>query len=456
MTQAIFWTAAIAATCFSVGCGSDSAERTESARQPRPDILLITVDTLRAGDVSAHGHEPRTMPFMEELARGGIRFDRAYSTAPWTTPSLVSILTSAYPTRHGVGQGPAIATDGTWEVIPPELPCLPLALQQAGYRTFGLTANFGLPANRGFGRGFDNYRCIGAEDLDVFRTELEPWLTELAEGEPWFLWLHLFDPHGPYTTREQWLDTFWPTTRQGFARLDNVSPAELRREARTYTGAQMEYVHALYRTEIRDVDEYLREFFETLPRAAEALVLFSADHGEEFMEHGGVLHGHTLHEELIRIPFIVRFPDRRFAGEIVNDPVSLVDVLPTILSAVGILPDPEAAGVNLFGPDGVQVPSSRRIFAELLRGTSGLRAVIDQRFKFVKNPNAPDKSVLTDLQDDPGETVNLVQVRPEVAGELERVLDGFVDVAMARREQTEDTEISARQKAALRALGYVR
>ena len=102
------------------------------------------------------------------------------------------------------------------------------------------------------------------------------------------------------------------------------------------------------------------------------------------------------------------------------------------------------------------MPASRRIFAELLRGTTGLRAVIDHRFKFVKNPYAPDKSVLTDLQGDPGETVNLAQVRPEVAAELEGVLDGFVDVAMSLREQTEDTEMTAKQKEALRALGYLR
>jgi hypothetical protein len=136
-----------------------STIRSHAAAGERPDILLISIDTLRADYVSAYGHEPATTPFVDGIAEEGVRFSRAYSTSSWTVPSLVSMLTSSYPSRHGMGQSAGRASK-TWSVIPDDLPSLAASLERHGYRTYGLTANFSLPVERGFGKVPSTWRSF--------------------------------------------------------------------------------------------------------------------------------------------------------------------------------------------------------------------------------------------------------------------------------------------------------
>jgi len=306
----------LAVALVSTACDGPPSSTTEPAPTPAPpDVFLISIDTLRPDHVSAYGHERKTTPFIDGLAEQGVLFTRAYSTTSWTAPALVSMLTSSYPSRHGVGQG-VHGPRGRWEVIPEELPSLPELFREHGYRTYGLTANFGLPAERGFARGFDRYECVGAVDLEQVRLAAAPWLAELHEGRPWLFWLHLFDPHAPYLAREQWLNSVEPLPSGRFEELDGLAANRLPTVARDLDDERLNYLRALYDSEIRAVDEYLREIFDAVPRAREALVVFVADHGEEFLEHGGVLHGRTLFEVSIRVPLIVRLPDRRLAGTV--------------------------------------------------------------------------------------------------------------------------------------------
>ncbi len=423
------------------------------ARVPaRPDILLISIDTLRADHLSCYGHPRRTTPFIDRIAAEGVRFSRAYSTTSWTAPALASMLTSSYPTRHGVDQT-ARGDDPAWGVIPEDLPSLPELLRQHGYRTYGLTANFSLPAERGFGRGFDRYRCVGAVGVDKVREEAAGWLVELSDPAPWFFWLHLFDPHAPYEAREPWLTRVEPAPAVRHADLDHLPAERIPALVPGLDAGRLDYLKTLYDSEIRAVDDYLHELFEAVPRAREALVLIVADHGEEFLEHGGTLHGKTLFEEVVRIPFILRSPDRALAGSVSDRPVSLVDVLPTLVQAAGIPVPAGVAGAALVGPAGLQVPDGRPLVAELSRGEATTRAWIDGNWKFIVR-GGQGGGLLYDLDSDPGEHRDL---SPEQAQRAERYAEAIA--AFSSRQEPPSgsiqTPLTPEQVAALEALGYV-
>ncbi len=341
-----------------------------------------------------------------------------------------------------------------WSVIPSDLKTLPELLQREGYATFCLTANFSLPAERGFGRGFQRYQCLGAVGVERMKPALEAWLKEIRKAQPWFLWIHLFDPHAPYLARERWLPQLRTEASKRYPELDGMPATDFYKAASGLDTDRLDYVRSLYDSEIREDDEFLRWLFEALPRAGNALVVFTADHGEECLEHGDVGHSKTLYEESLRIPLIVKLPENRHAGAVVNDPVNLVDVLPTILGAVGIESPGDREGVDLVGAGGPGAPGPRKVYADL-KSRSHLQAVIDGEWKLIINADDPERSALFDIGADPGEGQNRMTASPELAARLGREIAAKFNGASsnARLKRTE-TDISPAQKRALRALGY--
>jgi arylsulfatase A-like enzyme len=416
----------------------------------RPNILLIMIDTVRADSLSCYGYPRPTTPFLDALAAEGVRFDSAYAPSSWTVPSVASTLTSTYVNQHGLGKRfRGLDTVSSWAVIPGDVPNLAQLMSAAGYRTFGLVANMSLTAERGFDRGFERYDCIGSVDVDVVGKALESWLPEIAGAEePWFFWLFLFDPHGPYDGREPWLDEFDPEWRRA-ERMNGLPPTEFSLTAGKLKPDDIAVAKACYDTEIRAADDLIREVFEGLPGADDAFVLVTADHGEEFLEHGGTLHGRSLYDEQIRVPFIVRMPDRRSAGTVVDEPVSLVDVLPTILGAAGIEPPPGAVGLDLLGPDGARVPEGRAIYAEL----RSFRAVIGARWKLLADVHRADQDKLFDLESDPGEQRNLAAKEAGRAAASRALLARYEEAG--RQAPPEAIEIDRQTLEKLRGLGYI-
>jgi arylsulfatase A-like enzyme len=438
----------VAVLCLGAVSACDAAP---SAPLPeKPNILLVSVDTLRADQTSADGYARETTPFLAGLAAEGVRFERAYATSSWTVPSVTAMLTGTY--RHGMGQR-LRGGDRTWAVIPETLPNLAEMLRGRGYSTFGLSANTNVPAERGFSRGFDRFECIGSVDRDRVEAALAPWLEEIGRSAPWFLWIHMFDPHGPYRGRAPWAAEFDPATAT-FGWVDGMSTETWSQRAAKLPRPVVEAVRALYDSEIRDADEYLRLLFERLPAAQQAVFLFTSDHGEEFLEHGGTLHGATLYDESIRIPLVVRFPDRRHAGTVVRQAVSLVDVLPTIAGAAGVEPAPANDGIDLFGADGPAVPQGRIVFSENLRGDRGsILAVTDGRFKLIVDDARG--SSLYDLQKDPGELHDVSAAQGSVVARFQTALAEFEERHTGPAEDPRQTPVTPETIERLKSLGYV-
>lgn len=373
----------------------------------RPDLVLITIDTLRADHVGAYGYQRPTTPTLDTLARRGTRYTRAWSTSSWTLPAMTSMITGTWPLTHGL----VVAERDAQPALHPDLPNLPQTLQNLGYRTYGLTANGHLNGRFGFDRGFDRYAARGFSIRRLVRPVLQQFAADLQEGPPFFLWLHVFDPHGPYL-RQSTFEQFAPTAGVRVLQEDDLRAA---RAEGTLTHAMLDEVVAAYDSEIRHDDDLIAELFTWLPRAAEAFIVVAADHGEMFDDHGDFGHPERLYDELTRIPLIVVDPaDPR--ARVSDRPSSLIDVFPTLVAAAGA-PPVDTPGVDLR----TAVDPERPVFLDVQRSTAR-RGVVRGRWKLLVDDRDPAGQRLFDLQTDPREQEDLASRRPDVVAALGRLL----------------------------------
>jgi arylsulfatase A-like enzyme len=347
-----------------------------SSPSDAPNVLLVTLDTVRADRFGAYGADVDTRHF-DRVAREGARFDRAVAVAPVTGPSHASMLMGAGPWDHGV------LLNG---VPLPERPLLAEVLRAHGWRTGAFVSAYVLDGGLGFRRGFEVYddsfstfrgverllfpRLLamagraGSPDEVLERRAadtVEPALRWLREGpapsERWLLWVHLFDPHGPYAPPPPW-DTHYysgdPTdpANTSLARATNVAPYQRRRlEGIT----DLNWVLAQYAGEVSYADTQLGRLLDAVEargETARTLVAVIGDHGEALGEHGAWFnHGDDVHEESVRVPFALRLPGRVPAGTVVDVPVEGSDLAPTLLSLAGITPPSTMTGRPALGAE---------------------------------------------------------------------------------------------------------
>ncbi|MCC6157804.1 MAG: sulfatase [Deltaproteobacteria bacterium] len=278
------------------------------ARDPvpdRPDIVLISIDTLRADHLSMSGYERETAPRLAKLAREGIVADRFISHAPWTLPTHMSIFTGRRPWEHGVTSIEKVLDAGATT--------LGEILKDAGYATGAVATNYLLSPAFGFARGFDRYQLRPDFRASVVVDLAADWWKRTAG--PRFLFLHLYDPHYPYAPPDDTLGRFGPVADrvddlQGLAFLDFA------RAAAGFSLAERTAVIDRYDEEILAVDAAIAKLLETLDAdgARKPWIIVTSDHGEEFADHGMWGHSVTLYEEMIRVPLILRAPDAACAG----------------------------------------------------------------------------------------------------------------------------------------------
>jgi arylsulfatase A-like enzyme len=415
-----------------------------AAAAARPDIVLVVVDTLRRDHLPFHGYAKDTAPFLSRLARESVVFERAHATSSWTAPATASLLTSLYQQQHGVTSG-IMATRRAQRRgervrlnrLPEAVETLPEVLARAGYSTFALTLNPNISSKLGFAQGFGRFRNLPREDAaDELNKRLFNWRARLLGSRPYFLYLHYLDPHGPYRENAPWFDR---------GATD---------EAR---------IVSAYDSEVSFFDHHFQQAFERLGWERETLLVVTSDHGEGFEpERGFGGHGHTLYGELLDVPLVMLFPDRRAAGRRVGERVSHLDLLPTLAEYAGVKAE-AAEGRSLLGlVDGAPAPPGsepRTLFAHLRRIDVGARplelhATLHGDWKLIEGPGrAP---LLFDLARDPGERVNLAQRRADVRRDLERRRVEFERAARRYAAEESDVDLDPEAQERLRALGYVR
>jgi arylsulfatase A-like enzyme len=425
----------------------------------RPNVLLVTIDTQRADHSPTYGYRRPTTPRLDRLARDGVCFTDAYTPTPTTGPSHASLLTSRYPLAHGV-------LKNAWHLGDAET-TLAEILRGAGYRTAAVVSAFPLARRFGYAQGFDHYddrfsaasatiaiaewegvRVEGGYDRRADETAARALAWAAAARRPFFLWVHFYDPHSPYDPPGGYRALVAPhAPREGTGRLAATVAA--------------------YDAEIRFADEQLGHLLDALAGRPDTIVVVATDHGEGLGQHGVLEHGVHLHEELVRTVLVVSWPGRIAPGRRVGGPVSLLDVVPTLLGLLA-LPDPAPA---VAGEDlspvllGTATPRAdrvlyfqRRFFTAADRDEWPVRgemfALRQERWKYIE---AGDESVarqLFDLAADPAETRDLSAVHPDRAAALAALLRRWR--AEHRRGQPRpEPRVSAEDEARLRALGYL-
>lgn len=316
-----------------------------AAAQP-PNILLITIDTLRADHLSCYGYPLRTTPNIDRLAAQGARFERAYTTIPLTGPAHISLFTGRYPQEHGARINGLAHNEQARLVFWPQI------LRRHGYRNAAFVSAWPLTGRLSrLDQIFDHYdeelgRTYQWLNSSRWAEDVTPraiaWLRATAH-RPFFLWVHYFDPHAPYEYRKEFARP---------ARIGRARPAAASEEMRARVAG--------YDSEVAYTDHHVGKLLgalEALGLADSTLVVLLSDHGESLGEHGYVGHGRHLYENIVRIPLIFRWPGVIAAGKVIAGEVSLVDVAPTVV---------ELAIERFSGPLEVRAPFSGQSFARSL------------------------------------------------------------------------------------------
>lgn len=400
-------------------CGRDS-----SSHDRKPPIILISIDTLRADHLTTYGAKLVDTPAIDRLARDGIVFENAYSHVPLTFPSHVTMMTGRLPYQNGVRSniGYSIQRDAQ--------PTLPRLLAANGYGTGAAVSSYVLRGETGLRSLFDFYddsmevwdsATLGALQRrgdETARVALA-WL-DRVQSRPFFLFLHLFEPHSPY---------------------EPVEPFKSRYAASPYDG------------EIATADAIVGRFLADLDRRGlydKAMIVLVGDHGEGLGDHGEAEHGVLLYREVLHVPMIVKLPGRARAGSRIAEPAQLVDLLPTIAAASGTKVPDGLPGTSLLDLAAAPAHAERSIYSETLYprlhlGWSQLRSLTTARDHFIEGP-APE---LFDVVNDPREKQNLRDARRREARTL---ADALATVPLNLQAQS---AVSSEEMARLAALGYL-
>jgi arylsulfatase A-like enzyme len=439
-------------------------------------VLLVSLDTLRADHLVPYGYARPTSPALSRFAAQAIRFDQAHAHSTATLPSHLSLFTSLLPPQIGITRegGPDTSQASTRLRLSDRVATLAERLRDAGYRTAAFTDGGFVIPYYGFDRGFDHFAVTTAAEgayRNGFRkgiARLVDWLeAQPDDGRPFFVFLHTYDVHEPYSPPPPFERSFSDLSYREFteARGFPARPAELSKRRGELGEADVRRARGFYDNGVLATDRALGRLFAILRKRGiydQSLVVVLSDHGEEFLDHGDFGHGPRVYQELARVPLLLRLPGGAHGGTVVRQPVGLVDVAPTLLDLVGLEPPEGLAGRSLRGliegtDDGGWL-LERPIYVDVPDVTKGVAGLRRGRWKLVRHPAGDE---LYDLEEDPGETTDLAGSFPDRVRELGTQLDAWV----ARMRETAaaegtlavpaDAPYPGDRERALRALGYL-
>lgn len=414
--------------------GSSRASASRVDTTDLPNIIFIVVDALRADHVSAYGYERPTTPNLDAFMADGVRFAEATSASAWTFPSNAAMLTGRMPSRIQVRD---------WASLKARLPeaevMLAEVLHDAGYQTTGIISAYYVRSQFGFAQGFDHYQVSASELAEDVNQATFDWLDtnqETIRTRPQFLFVYYYDPHTWYDPPPPY-DTLYDPTYTGTLTADvyqhgqKVVSGEIVPSER-----DIEHLKALYDGEITYWDAQFDLLIDRLSAEGlldNSLVILTSDHGQMFGEHGKWVHRNSLYEEVLRVPFFMHLSNGIAAGDIVETPVSHVDVFPTVLDLAGL---PVPAGLDgeslrplLEGQE--EALANRPIYAEMHAETDPaspgywiapryeLRSVKDGGWKYILEFQHPQGDALYEVQPTSVyEPENRIADYPELAGQL--------------------------------------
>jgi len=445
----------------------------------RPNVLVFLVDTLRADHLSAYGYERKTSPQFDRLTKEGALFTRARVASTWTKPSTATILTGLPPSAHGAVEHR--------QVLPDTAVTLAEVLRSAGYETAAFSDNPFVSPEFGFGQGFDSYdyrqpsvfvngtllgkalwtlrvvslggRWVGEKlatdrgSPELCRRALE-WIDGRPAGKPWFAYLHAMEPHLPYDPPKPFRGTF---SDPAYAGPDHDRPPPYLgflpfERGTALLDDQRRHLVARYDEEILAWDAAFAALVTSLRDRGllnDTILVVVSDHGEEFFEHGGWTHGHSLYEELVRVPFFIRAPG--IEPKVDDRPVRGADLFPTVISLAGLLyPESPPFGANLAGPPRRRDPP---VTSEVRIGGVGAESVVVGDRKLILSRRGAARVVEAfDLATDPGEKFPLAA--PEWLPALTEILEAARRIAALHALDAPEREISPEEAEALKGLGY--
>jgi choline-sulfatase len=443
------------------GPAAPSASAADARKPAMRNAIVVLVDTLRADKLSAYSQKTRVRtPGLDAFAKGAAVMENARSQENWTKPSVATLLSSLLPWQHNTVSGEA--------KLPESVEILPEILQKRGFYTGAFIANGYCSEKFGFNQGWRTYRNYIHEGrpsrAQFVAGDVLEWLDKRPKDQPFFLYVHTIDPHEPYIPPSSFEKTYDPAEYLGPIDfhasgdvLERIKIGRIKPSDR-----DKEHLEALYNAEIGYHDVHFAAMMQGLQQrglADDTMVVVTADHGEEFWDHGSVGHGHSVYDELLHVPLMVRVPGITERAPRVPDAVGLVDVMPTILDALG-QPIPDEVVGHSFLPAirGQDASAPRAAVSGFFRAW---RTLAIGRLKLVQH--GTERASLYDVQADPGETRDLGPEQPLALGYARGLLGltlaedaGDSDVARAQRNHAaESTVIDPKTDAELRALGYV-
>lgn len=421
---------------------SSSPPPIQSPHARNPNVLLITIDTLRADRLGCYGYHRPTSPHIDALAAQSVRFERAFSTSSFTPPSHASIMTSLYVGQHGLR---------TWNKLPDEHETLAETLKAAGYKT-AASVNLNLLRKNNLGQGFDWQREELRDGRVVVNNAFE--LIRRPDAEPFFIWLHVYDVHRPYAREGSWARFFNPDGRPGVGDPEthyNLFPNKIAQ--RGLSEDDLKFIDDRYDAGIAYIDSQLGPLFAELnspEHLANTMIVVTSDHGENLLDRRDRVFAHDpfLYQEVGRIPLIIRYPGLLAAGASYDPVVSLIDVAPTILETVG-LPIPRAyAGLSLL-PLSRGEPWPRQAVFQETWGVADAKAIRTPD-RFVLSDRKHNTVEYFDLKNDPKELNPLSNPPDSVSSKMLDDLHAFARSERADVAQDVDPELHEK----LKTLGY--
>ena len=462
----LFWAGFAASMVAATVLNAADYAFARTGQAPQPNIILISIDTLRQDALGVYGGKDVKTPNLDKFAKEGAVFENAYSNSPWTLPSHATMFTGFTPTHLGIRK--------VEDRLGKNALTLPEVLNNYGYITAAVTSYILVSPSYGFDQGFD--RFIYNRDLKADQiAQAASAFIKINKDKKFFLFLHLYDPHWPYHPPLE-------IAREFFSEEPTQDMYDLLRTQNYYdwvvkaikgSDELVSFSRKMYDAEVSYVDMALGKVFAALAQEGiegRTVVIVTSDHGEEFKEHGLMGHGLTLYDEALKIPFIVRFPALIPNETRIKMPVQLIDIFPTVLAMAGI----ESPIAHIEGKDLTSEvylrgkEESREILAETAMSGEMRYAVFEKGFKYITpfeltfgETLISHDTELFDLNQDPGELANLAEDMPTMTNHFKELLaKSLTNIERAQKDHGllnsgESKELSSEEIERLRSLGYI-